>query len=276
MTLLPTRSLERGSRVLAKAAICAVLAAYAAFVNAQTAAPAKLADAKPGDVRLFVSGSLRAPVLAVQSQLEQVTGRKIVLESSESRILQKEIDAGQAFEAALLITTVIKDLVAKGSIIPGSEVQLGFVRVGVSVRGNAPHLDVSTPATLKQAILGAHGIRRYYGVGVSVPVLDNLFTKLDLDEATKDKMIRLGSEHVVAEEPLPPGQYELIINLISAIKPMAGWTYIGAIPEQFQMPASHSAGIGASGDAAMGRKVMAVIESSQFKEALTAAGITAQ
>ena len=245
-------------------------------VLAQSAGPAKLADAKPGDIRLFVSGSMRAPMLAIQGQLEQATGHKVVMESSESRVLQREIEAGQPFEAALMITPVIQDMVKKGKIVAGSDAMVAVVRVGVSVRGDAPKLDVTTPDGLKKAILGAHSIRRYFGVAASVPITDNLFAKLDLEAATKDRIVALNSDNIPPEAPLAPGQYELIVNLISAIIPMKGWTYLGAIPEQFQMPVYHSAGLGAAGDQVLGRKVLDMLKSPQFGAALTANGITRQ
>jgi molybdate transport system substrate-binding protein len=258
------------------AALIAVMAACAPMVHAQESGLGKLSEARPGDVRLFVAGSLRAPVLAIMGRLEKATGRRIVVESSESRVLQKEIEAGQPFEVAMLVTGVIDEMIARGRIVAGSAMPVGAVRVGVSVRGDAPPLDVATADGLKKAILGAHGIRRYYGVAASVPVLDNLFGKLGLTEATQDRMIRLGGDQSAAEAPLQRGQYELIINLISAILPMQGWTYLGPIPAQFQMPVDHSAGLGAAGDRALGRSVMAVLRGPEFRTALQAGGITAE
>jgi molybdate transport system substrate-binding protein len=241
---------------------------------AQGGEPTKLADAKPGDIRLFVSGSMRAPMLAIQGQLERATGRKVVMESSESRTLQREIEAGQPFDAALMTTPVVQDMIKKGKIVAGSDKIVAVVRVGVSVRGDAPKLDVTTPDGLKKAILGAHSIRRYIGVAASVPITDNLFAKLNLEAATKDRIVALDSGNIPPEAPLAPGQYEVIVNLISAIIPMKGWTYLGAIPEQFQMPVFHSAGLGATGDHALGAKVIAMLDSPEFEAALTANGIT--
>ena len=257
---------------VAMAVLIGVSAGRAIAAAAESAA--KLADAGPGDVRVFASGSLRATVLAMRDRLEKASGRRLVLESSESRILLKEIEAGQAFEVAMLTTPVIAELATQGKIVAGSQVRLGAVRVGVSVRGEAPTLDIASAEGLKRAILGAHGIRRFYGVGASVPVLDNLFARLGLVDATEARMIHLGGEAVVPEAPLPRGQYELIINLISAIRPMPGWRYLGPIPEEVQMPVDHTAALGAAGDAAVGRKVMEVVRSREFQAALRADGIT--
>ena len=260
--------------VLARLALCLTLALAGAAQAQEAREQGALARAAAGSVRIFVSGSMSTPLAAVRGPIEKATGRKLVMEVSESRNLQREIEAGQPFEAALMTTAVIDDLAAKGRIAPGSAQAIGMVRVGVSVRGTPPKLDVTTPQGLKAAILGAHSIRRFYGVAASTPVLDNLFTKLDLTAATRDRMVALGGDLVVPEAPLAPGQYELIINLISAILPMPGWTYVGAIPEDFQMPIAHAAGLGATGDQAVGRKVLEVLKGPEFAAALAANKIT--
>ncbi len=237
-------------------------------------AAATLKDAAPGDVRLFVSGALRAPVAAVAPLLDQATGHPVVVQVSESRVLQQEIESGQPFEVALLTRPVIDEMIAKGKIVPGSRVDLATVRVGVAVRGDAPALDIATPEGLKRAILGSHGIRRFYGLGASVPTLDKLFAALSLDEVTKDKIIALGAGKPMPEEPLAAGQYELFINLVSEVIPLKGWKYLGQIPEQYQLPVHLSAGIGTGGDVKAAHAVIDVLKGPAFEAAFTADGMT--
>jgi 4-carboxymuconolactone decarboxylase len=253
-------------------ALCALACAIGGPASAQqTRDSDKLAEAPPGSIRMFVSGGARAPVLAVRGQIEKATGRKLYVESSESRALQKEIEAGQAFEAAVLSGPVVKDLIAKGKIVSGTDAVIAEVRVGVSVRGTPPKLDVSTPEGIKAAILGARSIRRFYGAASSTPVLDNLFDKLGVGDATKDRMVVMG-DTIPPETPLKRGEYELIINLATAIKQMDHWAYLGLIPEQFQMPVQHVVGLGAAGDQAAGRKVIDILKSADFEAALKANG----
>ena len=94
----------RFSRIVALAGLTLIGGAAHAQAPAETM---KLAEAPPGTVRLFVAGSLRAPVTALKAQLEQATGRTVIMEVTESRILQREIEAGQPFEAAMLTTAVL-------------------------------------------------------------------------------------------------------------------------------------------------------------------------
>jgi molybdate transport system substrate-binding protein len=261
-------------RFVCLAVVCGGVTALTSLASAQEVS-AKLSNAQPGDVRLFVSGAMRAPVTAIQDQLERVTGRRIVIQSTESRLLQVEIEAGQPFEVAFLTKSVINELIAKGKIVAGSEMSIAASRVGVSVRGDAPKLEIATPEGLKSAILGSRSIRRSFGVAASTPTVDNLFAKLGVKEATDGKIVHIGGGgSPPPEDPLSPGQYELIINQNSAIMSLKGWRYLGPIPEQFQIPVHHSAGLGASGDLAMGRKVMDVLRGAEFEAALKANGIT--
>jgi molybdate transport system substrate-binding protein len=237
-------------------------------------APTTLKDAAPGDVRLFVSGALRAPIAAVTPQLGEATGHTVVTQVSESRVLQKAIEDGQPFEVALLTRPVIEDMIAKGRVLPGTRVDLATVRVGVAVRGNAPTLNIRTAEGLKKAILGAHSIRRFYGLGASVPTLDKLFAMLDLNEVTKEKIVALGAGQPTPETPLAPDEYELIINLASEVIPLKDWRYLGLIPEQFQVPVYLSAGVGTLGNAEAAKRVVAVLKTPAFQSALDAVGMT--
>ena len=257
-------------------ALCLVIAGGAPACAQHAAHGDKLADAPPGAVRVFASGSMRAPILTVRDQIERATGRKLVVESSESRVLQKEIEAGQPFEVALLTNAVIGDMTTKGHMVAGSAAQVSAVRIGVAYRGDAPRLDVSTPEGLTRAITGAHSIRRYFGVAASTPIVDNLFSELKLADATGDRIVGLGEGPIPPEAPLARGQYEIIINLVSAVIPMKGWTYVGLIPEQYQRPVFHSAAIGTLGDHDAGDKILQILKGKSFEDALIANGSTRQ
>jgi molybdate transport system substrate-binding protein len=172
----------------------------------------------------------------------------------------------------VLTTPVIEDMIAKGRILAGGDAVVSAVRMGATVRGAAPRLDVSTPEGLKQALLGAHVVRRSYGAAASTPIIETLLARLAVGDALKDRMVPL----TAPEQPLGPGQYEIVVNLVSAIVPMKGWTYLGLIPDAFQAPVFHSAGIGAAGDPALGRQVLAMLHSPEFEAALKANGATAR
>ena len=257
-----------------------VLALPAVAVAQERAPRVTLADAKPGDVRMFVSGAMRAPIEAVRDQLEKAAGHPILMQSSESKVLQQSMEAGQPFEVALITREVTDDMTSKGKIVAGSGVDIATVRLGVAVRGDAPKIDISTADGLKKAILGATYVSRFYGLGASVPMADNLFSKLGVTDALKGRIVALGGGEGIAglapapRPPLAPGQYEMILNLASEVIPLKGWTYLGFAPEQFQVPILLVASVGSAGDAKAAAAVISVLKSPAFDAALKTFALT--
>src|SRR5450432_1835876 len=88
-----------------------VLLFHGGPANAQGFAGPKVADAKPGDLRVIVTAAIREPLDAVLAQARQVVGRPIVVEYGSARgNLKDMILAGQDFEVAMLPPDVDEEL----------------------------------------------------------------------------------------------------------------------------------------------------------------------
>src|SRR5215472_677513 len=75
--------------------------------------PAKVADAKPGDLRVIATAAIREPLDAVLKQAEAAVGKSIVAEYGSARgNLREKISSGQDFEVALLLPDVNAELEA--------------------------------------------------------------------------------------------------------------------------------------------------------------------
>ncbi len=247
-----------------------VVASSSAFV---LDAPQKVADAKPGEVRLFVSTGLKAPLESVRSQAQAAVGHPLVIEYGASRTLRAEIEGGQAFEVAVLTPDVINDMIAKGRIVAGSATDIGHVGVAVAVKGEgAPHVDAGDPVALKALLLGAKTVR-YLGIGASAPTVQKIFTGLGVSDATKDKVV-IDTASQMATASAGAGEYEVLINLNSELHPINGWTILGLAPKQFQVPVTLTAGIGAGGDAEAAHALIRFLSSPTFTPALRAGGMT--
>ena len=128
------------------------------LVHAQVTAP-KVADAKPGDVRVIATAAIRDPLNAVQKQAETAVGRPIVAEYGSARGNLKDlILKGQDFEVAMLLPDVDDDIQAAGKIVPG-RFEIARVPVALGLRGEAPSPDVSSPAAIKVAMLNAKSVK---------------------------------------------------------------------------------------------------------------------
>lgn len=201
----------------------------------------KVADAKPGDVRILASNAVRGLLEAVRAQAEQAVGHPFLIEYGSTAGIKGEIEAGQAFEVAIVGRNVVDDLSAKGKIVAGSQYDLVKIPVAIAQRGDAPKVDISTPAAVEKALLGAKSIKWSVN-SPQAPAVDNLIAKLGIAADIKDKA------NIAGPVQLAPGEYELNLNLSSEIVGVKGQIYLGAIPKELDIPVVMTAGVGASAD----------------------------
>src|SRR6266699_2460959 len=189
----------------------AVLLSPSLHANAQSAAP-RVADAKLGDVRVIATAAIRDPLNAVLKQAEAAIGKPIVAQYGSARgNLKDEILKGQDFEVAILLPDVGDEIEAAGKIAPG-RFEIARVPVAFGLRGDAPNLDVGSPAAVKAAMLNAKSVR-YSPTGAALMTVKKVLSTLDIADKIHD------SSTVQGEVPLAAGEYEINIYPLSEIIP---------------------------------------------------------
>lgn len=255
---------------LSRAALLLLLTVSAAAAQEGNA---KIADAKPGDVRVLVSTGLKASLDPVKADAEKAVGHPLVIEYGPSKGLQTQIENGAAFEASILTRDVIDAMIAKGRIVPGSATDIGHVVVAFAVKGDAPRkINVKSAAGIKALLLGAKQVR-WLGIGASAPTVKNLLAKLKIGDALAGKTAT-DTVSQTAPQVSGPGEYEVLLNLNSELHPINGWTLLGIVPKPYQVPIVESVGIGAQGDAANGKAFIGFLKSRAFEKSLVASGMT--
>jgi molybdate transport system substrate-binding protein len=258
-------AIRRFTTALKLLPILALVLAGPAFAQGT---PEKVANAKPGDMRLFISNGLREPFKTVRAQAEKMIGKPLVVDYGASRGMQSQIEAGQAFDIAILTPDVIADMISKGKIVPGSSTDLARVPVAIAVRG-VDKIDVSTPEAVKAVLLGARSVG-FSPIGASLPTVSKMFAAFGIADAMKAKFHLLPPINDTSAMP-PAGQYDLILNLISEILPLTGgWNYVGDTPDALSVPVIMSAGIGSQGDAATAKKLITFLQGPAIEPGLKA------
>jgi molybdate transport system substrate-binding protein len=223
-------------KILAAIMGTAVVLSPSLHANAQSAAP-KVADAKPGDVRVIATAAIRDPLNAVLKQAEAVIGKPIIAEYGSARgNLKDEILKGQDFEVAILLPDVDDEIEGAGKIAPG-RFEIARVPVALGLRGEAPSLDVSSLAAVKAAMLNAKSVK-YAPTGAALMTVRKILSTLDIAAKIHD------SSTVRAEVPLAAGEYEINIYPLSEIIPNKRLKNLGAVISQLQVPAIIEATVG--------------------------------
>src|SRR5215467_12972137 len=218
------------------AAIVGAAVILAPPLHAQFTGP-KVADAKPGDVRVIATAAIRDPLNAVLKQAEATIEKPIIAEYGSARGNLKDlILKGQDFEVAMLLPDVDDEIQAAGKIVPG-RFEIARVPVALGLRGEAPSLDVSSLAAVKAAMLNAKSVK-YAPTGAALMTVRKILSTLDIATKIHD------SSTVRAEVPLAAGEYEINIYPLSEIIPNKRLKNLGAVISQLQVPAIIEATVG--------------------------------
>jgi molybdate transport system substrate-binding protein len=235
--------------------------------NAQGFTGPKVADAKPGDLRVIATAAIREPLDAVLAQAQQVVGRRLVVEYGSARgNLRDTILAGQDFEVALLLPDVNEELLRQGKILPERH-EIARVNVAIGLRGDAPNVDVSTPAALKKAMLDARSVK-YAPTGAAILTVKKVLSTLGIADSVKDA----SKERTQVE--LGPGEYELNLYPLSEIIPNKALKNLGPVTAELQVPVIISAVIGThANDEKTARALVEFLRGPAIDRALEADGM---
>jgi molybdate transport system substrate-binding protein len=234
--------------------------------------PARETPAQSPELRVMVSDGLKTVVEELTPRIEHSTGRKLSAQFNSSKNLRDKIQAGEPFDAAILTSDVLDDLIKQGKISAGTRVEISRTGLGVGVRAGAPKPDIGTPDALKQALLHAKSIS-FNPTGASAAHTYDMFARLGITEAVKPKLT-LDAEAGRPQMNVAAGKVELVISLIPEIKFFPGVGFVGPIPPEFQSYVNFAAGIAANArDADAAGKLIQFITGPDTAPVLKAKGM---
>jgi len=214
----------------------ALLFAAMAFMGSRAAA---------ADIKVLTAGAFKQIVVALAPEFEKQTGHKVAIENETVGALVKKIEGGEAFDVTFLSPAAVDDLVKKGKIADGSQVNIARVGVGVMVKEGAPKPDIGSVDAFKQAVLAAKSVAYIDPAsgGSSGIYVAKLLEQLGIADQVKPKQ-KLKKGGYVADL-IVSGEAELGIHQISEIVPVKEVTLVGPLPAEIQNYTTYAAGIGA-------------------------------
>ena len=190
--------------------------------------------AAAAEIKVLSAGAFKQVVLALVPDFERTSGHKVTVENDTVGALTKRIEAGEAFDLAVLTPKAVDDLAKQGRLVPGSRANLARVGVGVVVKDGTPKPDIGSVAAFKQALLGAKSVAYIDPAagGSSGIYVAGLLDKLGIAGEVKPKA-KLIPGGAVAEH-VAKGEAELGIHQISEILPVKGVALVGPLPAEIQ------------------------------------------
>jgi molybdate transport system substrate-binding protein len=218
-------------------------------------------------VKLLSGGAMRPLLVEAVPRFERAAAAEVDVRFALTSTLKKEIEAGAAFDLALLPRRELDALAAQGWVAPGTDIARSAV--GLCVRAGAAKPDIATVPAFKQALAAAGSLG--YSDGPSGAYVTELLQRLDLAEAMSSK-IKLTSAPVA--ELVARGEAEIGIQQIVAILPVKGADFVGALPAELQNTIVYAAGLSAratNADAA--RALVAYLKSEEAARIIWAKGL---
>lgn len=224
------------------------------------------------EIRVMSSVGMRAVLLELGPKFEATSHHTLILVFGSALPLKRDMDAGAAFDVALLTPALLADLAAGGRVAPGSVADVARSGIGVAGRKNASRKDVSSPQALKRTLLAAKSVA-YSKEGQSGLAAAKVIERLGISEAMKPRVL-LETRPGGGVSAVVDGRAELGIGLLSEIVPEPKVLLLGPMPGDLQSYVVFAAGVSATAaDPAAARSFVEFLRGPQTRAILAAKGL---
>lgn len=190
------------------------------------------------EIAVVSGGAMRRFLLEAVPLFEQARGHRVTVRFGPTRDVQAEIEAGAAFDIALLPRAAIDALVQSGKIAGGTPVDVVRSIVGLMVRAGAPKPDISTVDAFKRLLRRAKSVS--YSKGPSGLYVAALLQRLGLAAEMKDKIVFAIGRPV--GEVIANGEAEIGMQQIVENQPVEGAHLVGPLPSELTNYVMYTAG----------------------------------
>lgn len=199
--------------------------------------------ANAAEVKVMAGAGMRGAFGEIVPQFERATGHKIVVQYGGGAALRKQIEAGEAFDLAIIDTAEVDDLIKQGKIAGDTRADIARGAIGVGVREGAPKPDISSVDAFKNTLLSVKSVA-YAPDTPYGRLLSQAFERLGIAEQLKAKT----KPNALARVPevLAAGEVDLAIAGIPTLLSVKGVQIVGPLPGELQNSFVNTAGVSAA------------------------------
>jgi molybdate transport system substrate-binding protein len=197
-------------------------------------------DAKFTEIMVLASNGVKAVLRELGQQFELGTGQKLAITFGTSSQLKKRIEAGEAFDVAILTGPMLESLMRQGKVAAGTGANIARSGVGIAVRAGASKPDIGTVEAFRHTLLNAKSVA-YSTEGASGIYFASVLQRLGIADAVQAKAKTQPGGAVA--ELVARGEAELAVQQISELLPVAGTEVVGPFPPDLQNFTLFAAGL---------------------------------
>jgi molybdate transport system substrate-binding protein len=203
-------------------AFAAVLACAVYFISNSVEA---------AEIKILCASGMREVISELQPQLVRIVGQQVSISFGEAGDLRKRIQGGEIADVTVLPRIVLDQVMADGSIVPGTIIDVAQSSIGIGVRKNGPKPDISSADKFKQALLAAKAIvvTDPASGGVAGVHVADVFRRLGImDQLTPKLKLTRGQRNA---EFVAKGEADIAVQLSNEIRIVPGIEFIPFPPE---------------------------------------------
>ena len=206
-----------------------------------TAALLAAASVHAAEIRVLASNGVKEALEELAPAFERATGSKLVFSFGLAAALKRQIEAGEAFDVAVLTDAGIDDLAKQGKLDAGSRAAIARSGVGIGIRKGGARPDIATPDTFRRALLSAKSISWAQG-GQSGIYFAGLLQRMGIADQMKPKIVPAATGAEVGKL-LASGRVELGVILVNELMAAPGVEVLGPLPAELQKYTVFHAGV---------------------------------
>jgi len=241
------------------------------------AAPFAFAAAQSGaaDLKVLGAGPVEHTFKELMPAFTQATGHKAEGTFDTIGVIERKLRAGEKPDVLILTSAAINEMTKAGSLILGSNAEVGRGTSGLAVRAGASVPDISTPDALKRTLIAARSVAYVDpAVGATNGIFfAQLLERLGVaDEVNKKaSLFRRGYE---VAQAVADGHAEIGNTSLTELAPHKGLTVVGPIPEPLGLVVTYVAGVSsASPNTEAARALISFLTTPEARERFKAAGL---
>jgi len=236
------------------------------------AAAATVVSAHTAEIKVLSTIGVKSAVEELAPYFERRTGHRLAITFGVANVLKRQIEAGEAFDVAIMTAAVADDLIKQGKLVASTRTNIARGGIGVAVRAGAPKPDIGTVDALKRAVLEAKSIT-YAKEGGSGIYFAGLLERLGIAEAVRAKT-KFGAGNVA--ELVASGEAEMAVQLITELISERGVELVGPLPAEVQNYIVLTGGVGTQArDAATAREFLQFLTTPAAGRVFTTKGLEA-
>jgi molybdate transport system substrate-binding protein len=241
--------------------VVAAAAALVAFASAAGAA----------ELKFLCPPSLKSVMDELAPQFERQSGNKLAITWELMPAMQRQIEAGVAFDVAVLPPDLMDGVIRTGKVVAASRSEFARTAIGVAVRKGAPRPNLDSVDGAKRMLIEARSIA-YTADGALGNAFLAMLERIGIAAEVGPKLKGMPGGTTV--EPVVRGEADLAITTVPSILAVPGAELAGRLPPELQTYVVYTAGVAsASPNAAAATDFVRTLTMPRALEIMAAKGL---